>query len=143
MDKNQWADVDFREARGSALWINKDSVSCGDSVEIHASLYLHDKNTSQLRTFRALRVGWYNGAGARELWSSQPIKLEHRKIIQPKNNLRMVDTKWPITTSFVVGNDWTPGLYLIISQDLNGKIDNLAPLVVKSDRKSTRLNSSH
>ena len=143
LDKNQWADVDFREARGSALWINKDSVSCGDSVEIHASLYLHDKNTSQLRTFRALRVGWYNGAGARELWSSQPIKLEHRKIIQPKNNLRMVDTKWPVTTTFQIGNDWTPGFYLIISQDSTGKIDNLAPLVVRSPMATSKVLLSH
>lgn len=143
LDKNRWADVDFRAASGSALWINKDSVSCGDSVDIHATLYLHDRISTPYRTFRALRIGWYNGAGARELWSSPPIKLSAQKIIEPKTNLRMVDTKWPVTTSFQVGHDWTPGFYLIISEDSSGKIDNLAPLIIRSPRGNSKILLSH
>jgi hypothetical protein len=143
LDKNQWADVDFRAASGSALWINQDSVSCGDIVQIHASLYVHDRNSSPERTFHALRVGWYNGAGARELWSSKPIKLKSQRVLQPKNNLRMVDTKWPVTTTFQVGNDWTPGFYLIVSEDSSGKVDNLAPLVVRAPRGTSKVLLSH
>lgn len=130
---NQWQDIDFRSSSGSALWLNKTSVSCGESVDIHASLYLNNNDGSNNnRTFHALRVGWYNGAGARELWSSAPIKLKRLKIIKPKSNLRMVDTKWPITTKMTIGNDWTPGFYLIVSEDSQGRIENLAPLVVRS-----------
>ena len=143
LDKNQWADVDFRSASGSALWLNKDSVSCGDTVDIHASLYLSDSAQSNARTFHALRVGWYNGAGARELWKSEPIKLKRQKVLQPKNNLRMVDTKWPTTLRFQIGSDWTPGFYLIVSEDESGKIDNLAPLVVRSPLGTAKVLLSH
>ena len=133
MHESDWQQLDLKSAKGSALWLNKTSVSCGDQVEIHASLYGQTSDPkNNKRTFHALRVGWYNGAGARQLWESKEIALKSQKILRPKSNLRMVDTKWPVSVKFEVGNDWTPGLYLIASENKDGAIENVAPLIVRA-----------
>ena len=39
MTLQDWAHLDLPNALGSALWLNNTSVSCGDKLQIHASLF--------------------------------------------------------------------------------------------------------
>ena len=40
MTVKDWKILNLEGAQGSALWLNKTSGNCGDTVNIHASLYL-------------------------------------------------------------------------------------------------------
>jgi hypothetical protein len=137
----EWHNMDLSFAEGSALWLNQTSVSCGETVQIHAANY--SSNSTPLnkmpRTFAAWRIGYYNGSGAREVWRSKPIKLKNRDATTYRDASRMVEAQWPTTTTFTVGNDWTPGFYLIVSFSAFGQIENAAPLIVRSPVGSSKL----
>ena len=141
MTASDWKNLDLSAVEGSGLWLNQTSVSCGAQVKIHAALYSTNNTpqTSGPRIFAAWRIGYYNGAGAREVWRSSKFKLKKRKAITSKKATRMTDTNWPVTTSFTVGKDWTPGFYLIISFSPFGQIENAAPLIVRSPIGSSKL----
>ena len=139
MTMADWHNLDVANPQGSALWLDKTSVVCGQSVGIHASAYLRSLAPNGRRTFEALRIGWYGGSGARLVWKSQPIKLKEQKFPIVKNAVRMVETRWKTTTSFTVGNDWTPGFYLIASISPQGAIESIAPLIVRSPLGSSKL----
>ena len=134
MTTKDWQQLDLQSAAGSALWLNKTSAGCGDEIKIHASLYgtRDTKFINGPRTIQAMRIGWYQGSGAREVWNSGPISLKNQKVIYPKNALRMVDTKWPTTATIKVGANWTPGFYLFVTRAMDGHIENAAPLVIRS-----------
>jgi len=139
MTMSTWHNLDVANPRGSALWLNKTSVTCGEHVDIHASSYLINESYKGPRTFEALRIGWYGGSGARLMWKSKPINLKKQKIPIIKNLQRMVETKWKKTVSFTVGNDWTPGFYLIASVSPKGIIESIAPLIVRSPLATSKL----
>ena len=141
MNQASWKSLDLAAAEGSALWLNRTSVSCGDRVQIHAALYSSNNTPiSRIpRLFAAWRIGYYKGAGAREIWRSAPFKLKKGVATTSKDSTRLTFAKWPTVTSFTVGNNWTPGLYLIISFSAFGQIENVAPLVVRSPVGSSKL----
>ena len=141
MSAASWKTLDLSAAEGSALWLNQTAVSCGATVDIHAALYTSNSTpiTSVPRTFAAWRIGYYNGAGAREVWRSSPIKLKKRDATVSREATRYTEADWPTTTSFTVGSDWTPGFYLIIAFSAFGQIENAAPLIVRSPIGSSKL----
>jgi len=141
MTAADWKSMDLYAAKGSALWLDQTAVSCGAQVKIHAALY-YSQNYPTVkgpRTFAAWRIGYYNGAGAREVWRSAPTKLKPGVSTVSKDATRYTEANWPVTTTFTVGNDWTPGLYLIVSLSPFGVIENFAPFVVRSPIGSSKL----
>lgn len=139
MTMQSWHNLDVASPRGSVLWLDKTSVTCGQTVGIHASSHLISEAPSGARTFQALRIGWYGGSGARLVWKSNPIKLTMQKTPIVKNAERMVETRWKTTLKFTVGKDWTPGFYLIASISPKGAIESIAPLIVRSPLASSKL----
>ena len=139
MTMSSWNNFDPASPRGSVLWLDQTSVSCGQTVGIHASAYLRSEAPLGKRTFQALRVGWYGGSGARLVWESQPIKLKMQRTPRVKSAVRMVETRWKTTLKFTVGKDWTPGLYLIASISPRGAMESIAPLIVRSPLPSSKL----
>ena len=131
---NDWAKINISNPYGSALWLNKTSVSCGDTVDIHASLYsTHSPDfISGKRTISVIRIGWYGGSGGREVWRSQPQSLKAERIPFAVNAERMIETKWKTTLSLRIGNDWSPGFYLVTTISPTGKIEGAAPLIIRS-----------
>jgi hypothetical protein len=99
MSVKDWKSLNLEGAQGGALWLNKTSGSCGDTLDIHASLYGTSADTFKTgtRTIEALRIGWYQGSGARQMWSSGSIKLKDQKINYPRSATRMIETSWPTT----------------------------------------------
>lgn len=145
MTTKDWRNINLERAEGSALWLNKTSGNCGDTIDIHASLYGVSTDTFRTgsRTIEAMRIGWYQGSGAREVWNSGPIKLKEQKIRQPKDSLRMVETTWPTTLKIKLGKQWIPGFYLFITRSADGTIENTAPFVLHSPLGSSKLMLMH
>lgn len=141
MTEATWRNLDLAGADGSALWLDQTSVSCGSKVKIHAALYSSiDGSRSNLpRTFAAWRIGYYNGAGAREVWRSNPIKLRRGVAKTSRSATRYTEAHWPVVTTMTVDNAWTPGFYLILSLSAFGQIENVAPLVVRSPVGTSKL----
>ena len=138
---NDWAKIDISNPYGSVLWLNKTSVSCGETVDIHASLYsTHSPDfVKGDRTIAVIRIGWYNGSGGREIWRSQPTSLKAERIPFASSGFRMIETKWKTTLSLHIGNDWKPGFYLVTTISPTGKIEGAAPLIVRSPTASSSL----
>jgi len=145
MAAKDWKAVNLESAEGSALWLNKTSGSCGDTLDIHASLYgsSADNFKTGTRSIEALRIGWYQGSGARQIWSSGPIKLKEEKINYPRSATRMIDTSWPTTLKVQLDSHWVPGFYLFISRSADGTIENAAPFVLHSPLGGSQLMVMH
>lgn len=141
MTQAGWKALDLSAAEGSALWLDQTGVSCGAQVKIHAALY--SSNNTPLnntpRTFAAWRIGYYNGAGAREVWRSAPIQLKKGEATTAREATRYNEANWKVASTFTVGSNWTPGFYLIVSFSAFGQIENAAPLVIRSPVGSSKL----
>lgn len=137
-----WRTLHLYQESGSVLWIDRQSVTCGEKIGIHASLFpinFEGAIDKTPRRFEVLRIGWYNGSGARMMWNSGPIKLKRRNVPTLKNLTRTVETTWPASATFDVGADWTPGLYVVASVNQLGRIENLAPFILRSSDSSSKI----
>lgn len=145
MNVKDWKNLNLQSAQGSVLWLNQTSGNCGESIDIHASLYGTKSETFRegKRTIQALRIGWYQGAGARLIWQSQPIALKVEKIKKPRDAKRMIETTWPTSLRVKVTADWVPGFYLFITRSPDGTIENAAPFVLHSPLGSSKLMLMH
>ena len=136
-----WRNLELSAAHGSALWLDQSSVSCGQRIKIHAGLY--ESNNNEIiagpRYFAAWRIGYYNGAGAREVWRSSGVKLKLRKSTTVHDATRYTEARWPVSTTLTVGNDWTPGFYLMVSISPFGQVESAAPFVVRSPVGSSKI----
>ncbi len=139
MTTKEWKALDLFTAGDSALWLDKDSVTCGDTIHIHAAATSRYHREEGPRTFHVIRIGYYGGAGAREIWSSKPTSLVYRNTPSVRVLTRMVETKWPVTTSFVIGSDWAPGLYLVTSTSPKGVVENWSPFFLRSPPNTAKL----
>ena len=143
--QKEWQKFSLRSITGSGLWLNKTSVNCGDELQIHASLYgssLLDFE-SGVRSIEAMRIGWYQGSGARQIWNSGPLKLKQYGVTKHRNATRLIDTNWPTTLTVEIGKDWVPGFYLLVTKSPSGEIENAAPLVVHSPVGASNLMVMH
>ena len=141
--------TDFRESytpwpEGSALWLDKTSVGCGDTVGIHASLNpsLDSSLDKRPRTFEAVRIGWHGGAGGRVVWKSSPLKLKYLKTPPPRNSDRTIQTNWPVLVRLSTTN-WLPGFYLILSKLSDGRFESSAPLILRAPISNSSLALIH
>ena len=134
-----WKALDLFNNGGSALWLNQQSATCGDTIQIHASLTARFRSDEGPRTFSVMRVGYYGGAGAREIWNSGPVKLSYQGVPKVRTLTRTVETKWPTTTSFRIGSEWTPGLYLVASYSPSNVLENWSPFILRAPQGSSKL----
>ena len=139
MDAKIWHDLHLFLPTGSVLWTSQVSATCGTVIKVHASMYSNDHGDNNARTIKVLRIGNYSGAGARQMWSSAPIILKRYNLPKVKSLTRMVEATWPITTTFTIGKDWTPGLYAVASINDKDVIENIAPLIVKGQVATSKL----
>ena len=131
-DLRKWRQINYSNPRGSALWIDKSSATCGDLIQVFASKYNTSRFDKGKRSIAVIRLGWYNGSGGREYWSTNKFLLKEQAAPEVVGLLRTVETKWNPTISFTIGADWTPGLYLVVTKNRKDKIEAIAPLIVRS-----------
>ncbi|MEI6762807.1 MAG: N,N-dimethylformamidase beta subunit family domain-containing protein [Actinomycetes bacterium] len=142
MTSTDWSHLNLMRLSGSVLWVDRQSATCGDRIGIHASLFPRKSDgliDTSPRSFEVLRIGWYGGSGARMVWNSGPVKLKYRNTPTLRNATRTIETKWPISSSFDIGPEWVPGLYLVASVNPQGKIENVAPFILRSNPQDSKL----
>lgn len=142
-DLKQWRKINYSSPRGSALWINKSSATCGDSIQVFASKYNASRIDKSKRSISVIRLGWYNGKGGHEYWSTKKFLLKEQKVPETTGLLRTVETKWNPTAAFTIGKDWTPGFYLVVTKNRKDKIEAIAPLIVRSKLHDSTLALMH
>jgi hypothetical protein len=114
----------------TAAFLSKVSATCGDTVDLKVS---SGKPVSVV----AYRMGYYQGLGAREIWSAENVPT----VAQPVpvtggtangHDLRMTTADaWTKTLSIEVDSAWVPGTYLIKISD--GTAATYVPLTVRDD----------
>ena len=142
-DLTQWRKINYSAPRGSTLWINKSSATCGDSIQVFASKYNTSRFDKSKRSISVIRLGWYNGSGGHEYWSTSKFLLKEQAVPETTGLLRTVETKWKPTTSFTIGKDWAPGFYLVVTKNRKNKIEAIAPLIVRSKLHDSTLALMH
>ena len=138
MTVKDWHDLHLFLPTGSVLWTSQVSATCGDVIKVHASM-LHGATNAKGQEIQVWRIGYYGGSEARQVWGSGPLTLKRYNIPGVRTITRMVETKWPVTTKFTIGKDWTPGLYAVATINSTGAIENMAPLIVKAAVGSSKL----
>jgi hypothetical protein len=100
------------------------SVLTGESFPLFVS------TTSSGFRVTAFRLGWYQGTGARKVWSSGPVHGARQKsaaVVQPTNT---VVTDWdPVV--HVPTDDWPAGAYLL-RLDADSGAQRYVPVTVRS-----------
>ncbi|MFF0268210.1 N,N-dimethylformamidase beta subunit family domain-containing protein [Kribbella sp. NPDC004536] len=81
-------------------------------------------------TVRAFRIGWYDGAGAKLIWTSpsMPGTSQPKPILTRDRMITAIN--WSPTTT-VQTNGWPAGSYLLLLRASNGQ-ENYVPIVIRS-----------
>jgi hypothetical protein len=102
------------------------SATLGDEVRLYVS------TTATTYHVEAYRMGWYQGLGARLIWSSAelPGRRQDPPTVDPKTN--MVDTQWSDPLPVGISTDFVPGCYLfkLVSSDGTARF---VPLTIRDD----------
>lgn len=86
---------------------SRTSVTLEESLDFHVS-------TAPAASYRidVYRLGWYGGAGGRQVASLSEKRGEERPIPDPDPETGLVKCNWPVTDTLEVGEDWSTGAYM-------------------------------
>jgi len=79
---------------------------------------------------KAYRIGHYNGAGQRLVWSSAAVRVRRQRHSTFRRATRIVSCPWRVTTS-IDTTGWPEGFYYLVLTGGSGR-DHMIPLVVES-----------
>ncbi|MFE2583562.1 N,N-dimethylformamidase beta subunit family domain-containing protein [Streptomyces sp. NPDC059378] len=106
------------------------SVTPGEEIGLHVS------TTAPSFTVSAFRVGWYGGAEARLVWSSERLPGRVQPAPRLRSDTRTVRAQWPRTTGLST-TGWPEGAYLLRLDTQDGH-QRYIPLIVRSTRGAGR-----
>lgn len=110
-------------------YLDSATAVCGQTLTAHLS---SDRGDAKAR-LRALRVGYYRGAGSRLVWQSQVILAHEQRQAQATGPDRVIREGWPVSARFTVGSGWPPGLYVVEVAPLDHAMSpSYIPLVVRT-----------
>lgn len=109
------------------------SVTHGQTLTFHVSV-----DTPQSCTVTIYRLGWYGGAGARHLVTSEPLSGRTHPVPAAEPDTGRIECQWPPLWRLTVPADWVPGLYLATFENEHG-YRACTPFVVRDDRRSAAL----
>lgn len=107
-------------------YLNVTSAQRGESVILYAT------TVAPSFTVEVYRIGWYQGTGGRLVWTSPPV--EGRRQAGPTRlaETNTYEANWEPSTSFVVGEDWPDGSYLLKLVASTGQ-QRWVPLTIRDD----------
>ena len=131
-DENQipgtaaWRVTNDGDARDIEGYLNVTSAQPGETVNLYAT------TVAPTFTVEAYRMGWYQGLGARLVWTSPPIagKVQAGATLIPATNT--YEARWDPSTSIVISEEWPPGVYLLKLVAATGQ-QRWVPLTVRED----------
>jgi hypothetical protein len=121
---------DARRTRAGTVngYLSQVSAACGDSV----AAYLTGPVTVLNASVTAYRMGYYGGAGGREIWKSDHVAIAPQLAPTVDPATLMVEANWQATLQIPVTAAWTPGYYMIVVR-APGQTASSIPLVVRAD----------
>ncbi|WBB78184.1 hypothetical protein O7606_18310 [Micromonospora sp. WMMD882] len=129
-DRRPGVDDRRRQIQGYA---STTSVAPGGTVDFHVA-------TQPAGAYRisVLRLGWYGGAGARELLTSPELPGRPEPVPAPDPVTGALICRWPVSWTLRVPDDWVSGLYQAVFTSADGW-HAYTPFVVRDDRRAAAL----
>jgi hypothetical protein len=97
-------------------------------MSVHLSAY---RGPSRIR-LRALRIGDYQGRGARLVWQSRVLTAHQQHESVATGPDRIITERWPVAATIPVDASWPPGMYLIEIAPVGWGQPSFIPLVVRT-----------
>jgi len=105
------------------------SAAAGESITLHVRASI-----TTTATWELLRLGWYNGAGARRLASGGPFAVGPRSIPAAEAATGLLACDWPASVDIAIPADAVSGLYVVRLTRADGWQSHV-PLVVRDDAR--------
>lgn len=121
---------DRRQIQGYA---SATSVNRGGTISFHVTVEREERFTVAI-----YRFGWYDGAGARLLTTSPPLRGTRQVVPEPLATTGLIACDWSPSWSLTVPPGWTPGLHLAVFTTASGW-RGYTPFVVRDDRGAAPL----
>jgi hypothetical protein len=121
-----WRSASPTGPRNVAFYLDRTSVSCGDTVSVHLG-----GRGGPVRV-EVWRMGWYHGAGGRLVERTPTIEAVPGTTTDPVQATRSPQLDWPTALQLQVTPAWVPGAYLLVLRPQHGAA-TWAPLVVRDD----------
>ena len=120
-------------------YLTPQHVKGGEQISIHTSSSLDNCEFY----FRIFRLGWYRGAGARQVFRSSILSTKNYGTWSKEDGFENIKGEanhingmnWPILFNFEIPSDWTPGCYIVKFSTLDNK-SYLHPFWVCSPKKN-------
>jgi hypothetical protein len=106
---------------------DRSSARCGEIVTVQLA-----GAASSVRLI-AYRMGWYQGEGARRIWTSPAAPTLARTSPSGAAAPHLVQPDWPMSVTMPIDGSWVPGFYLLIPTGPAGPAGPAIPLVVRDD----------
>ena len=111
-----------------AGYLDSSTAVCGQTMSVHLSARHGPKDVR----LRALRIGDYQGRGARLVWQSPLLTAHTEQEAVARGRDRFISEKWPVSTTIGVDAGWPPGMYLIEIVPVEQGQPSFIPLVVRT-----------
>ncbi len=96
-----WVDTEIRG------YVDQPSVNKGEDIRLYVS------TTKPLYDLEIYRMGWYGGAGSRQVYVERGLPGLDQPVPAPDPSTGMVSPNWSLSRTLSTGADWESGVYLI------------------------------
>ena len=121
-----WRLTNDGDARDIEGYLNVTSAQPGETVNLFAT------TVAPSFTVEAYRMGWYQGLGARLVWTSPPVPGKQQSAATLIAATNTYEANWDVSTPIVLDNTWVPGDYLLKLVASTGQ-QRWVPLTVRND----------
>lgn len=83
------------------------------SVGPGATISFYVSTTASTFDASIYRMGWYHGAGARELKTFGPMPGRLRTVPRPQRDTGLIACSWPKSFALTIPKEWPSGIYLV------------------------------
>lgn len=133
------------ELRGTTTWrLHRGSNENIEGYADHVSAERGEEVTLYVSTpdkvfhVEAYRLGYYQGKGGRLVWRSKTTRSEPQRPPDLDRSTNMVEARWKPSLRVTIGDDWTPGVYLL-KLVASKRAQSYVPLVVRDDASRAAL----
>jgi hypothetical protein len=109
-------------------YLDSFTAVCGQTMSVHLSSFHRVRDVR----LRALRIGDYQGRGARLVWQSGVLTAHGQQQAVPTGPDRVIAERWPISATIPIDASWLPGMYLIEIAPVGGGKSSFIPLSVRT-----------
>ncbi len=126
---------DWRVTKGGAAhdiegYLNVTSAQRGETIDLYAS------TVAPSFTIEAYRMGWYQGLGARLVWTSPSVPGTLQAAATRIAATDTYEARWQKTTSITIDESWPVGSYLLKLVGSTG-VQRWVPLTVRDDASTS------